>query len=480
MIRIIRHEWRLLAADPGVWLTVLLLAGSIGYALWNGAGWARFQQAAIAGATQDTERRVQRLLSMMDTIPADAAPPEPFTLDPRVPALVGGSVGAPYAMLPPTPLAALAVGQSDLHASYVKISTRSQQTVASPEEIDNPSNLVTGRFDLAFVLVYLLPLLVLVLSYDLLSSEREQGTIGLLLSQPISLRRLLLAKIASRVALVIAVVVGTTLVGLWFTGAMPNGDGVAERLLLWIGVVIGYALFWLGLAAAVNLAGWSSATNAIALAAAWLALALVGPALLNVAVKSTHPVPSRVELIGALREASNEANTRGSALLARYYEDHPELVPASDSLDLEDFMTRLYSVQDAVDRELAPLLAQFDSQLTRQQALVRRFRIFSPAIATQEALSDISGTGLARYTRFREQVAAFQRVWQDFFVPRIFRRALLTRADYDAMPRFSYREESNGEVAGRVLNGLAGLVVPLVLVWSLVALGLRRYTVAER
>lgn len=478
MIRIARHEWRLLAADPSVWITTLLFTGLIGYAVWNGAGWIRFQRAAIAEASADAGRRFQGLVAGMDTLAADAEPPEQFAADPRSPASVGGTTGAPYAVLPPAPLAALAVGQSDLHASYVKITTRSLQSFANPDEIDNPANLLTGRFDLAFAFVYLVPLLVLVLSYDLLSGERERGTLGLLLSQPISVRRLVLAKVAARGGLIVGVVVVATLAGLALIGVGPWGPDVAGRLSLWACVVVGYTLFWLGLAVAVNLAGWSSATNAMALAAAWLGLVIVGPAILNVAVKSAYPVPSRVELIGAMREASNAATARGSALLGKFYQDHPDLTPRSDSLDLEDFMSRTYSVQDAVDRELAPVVQRYESQLAGQQALVERFRTLSPAIVTQEALSDIAGTGLVRYRRFRDQVAAFHREWQAFFLPKIFQRALLTRADYDAMPRFTYREESDRDVSGRVLEALAGLLVPLGLVWGAAALGLRRFTAA--
>jgi ABC-2 type transport system permease protein len=478
MMRIARHEWRLMAAAPSVWITTLLFTGLIGYAVWNGAAWVGFQRAAIAAASADADRRFQALVAGMDTLPADAEPPEQFAVDPRSPASVGATTGAPYAVLPPGPLAALAVGQSDLHASYVKITTRSRQSFENPDEIDNPANLLAGRFDLAFALVYLVPLLVLVLSYDLLSGERERGTLGLLLSQPIPVRRLVLAKVAARGALILGVVVAGALAGLAITGTGAGASEVAGRLSLWVAVVTGYTLFWLGLAVAVNLAGWGSATNALTLAAAWLALVVVGPAILNVVVKSAYPVPSRVELIGAMREASNAATTQGSALLGKFYQDHPDLTPRRDSLDLEDFMSRTYSVQDAVDRELAPVVERYESQLASQQAAVERFRALSPAIVTQEALNDLAGTGLARYRRFRDQVAAFHREWQRFFLPRIFQRRLLARADYDAMPRFVYQDEPSRDVSRRVLEALFGLLVPSALVWSAAALGLRRFTAA--
>ena len=65
-------------------------------------------------------------------------------------------------------------------------------------EIENPNRLLAGRFDLAFVIVFLYPLLILTLSYNMLSAEQEQGTLALTLSQPVSLRTLVSGKVLLR------------------------------------------------------------------------------------------------------------------------------------------------------------------------------------------------------------------------------------------------------------------------------------------
>ena len=51
-------------------------------------------------------------------------------------------------------------------------------------EVESPLNLMVGRFDLTFVVIYLLPLLVLALSFNVLSEEREQGTLALTCCSP--------------------------------------------------------------------------------------------------------------------------------------------------------------------------------------------------------------------------------------------------------------------------------------------------------
>ena len=81
-----------------------------------------------------------------------------------------------------------------------------------------------------------------------------------------------------------------------------------------------YALFWFALAAWVNSLRRSSAWNATVLVGAWLVLVVVLPAAVNIAAGMLHPLPSRVEMITAQRDASNDAVNRRSELLARYLE----------------------------------------------------------------------------------------------------------------------------------------------------------------
>ena len=56
--------------------------------------------------------------------------------------------------MPPGSLAALSIGQSDLLPYYFRMTTEARENVTSGAELENPQRLLTGRFDLAFVLIY--------------------------------------------------------------------------------------------------------------------------------------------------------------------------------------------------------------------------------------------------------------------------------------------------------------------------------------
>jgi ABC-2 type transport system permease protein len=476
LTRIMKHEWRSLVADRALWVIVPLFALVIGYGVYNGVAWVRFQQTTLDAARQEERDRHAKAKAEVVSIEQGGRPASSFT-NPQFASVAAGRTGPRYATLPPAPLAALSVGQSDLYPYYFKVSSQSKQTFATNDEIENPGNLLAGRFDLAFVIIYLYPLLILALSYNLISAEREQGTLAMMMSQPVSLRSFVTGKVGLRALIVLGLAVGFSLLGFLFSGVSFGAEGVWLRLLLWIGVVAGYGAFWFALAIAVNALGKSSATNALALAGLWLVFVLLIPSLLNVAVTTAYPVPSRVEMIQATRRASAEATAKGSQLLAKYFEDHPELT-AGGQADPNDFYTRSIAVQSETERLIQPVIDHFDRQVLGQQTLVNRFRFLSPAVVTQAALNDIAGTSVSRYRHFLGLVDDFHQRWRAHFNPRIVQKVSLRADDYEAFPVFTFREEATGTVAGRVLVGLLGLLLPALIIGWLGLRALRRYSVA--
>jgi ABC-2 type transport system permease protein len=476
--RILTHEWRALRADSTIWVIAVVFAAAIGYGVWNGARWVGFQQITLSNAAAEERDRYDRLRERVDAVNRTGEQVSPFA-DPRSPSNVGSRFGPRYAAMPPGPLAALAIGQSDLLPYYFRVSTDARENIMSATELENPHRLLTGRFDLAFVLIYLYPLLILGITYNLLSAEKEEGTLALALSQPVSLRTLITGKVALRALLLIGIVTACSLVALLVSGGVTGVDGVGGaggaggagvmRAVLWLGVVMAYGAIWFAIAIVVASFGRASATNATILASVWLVLVVMLPSLFNLLVTTVYPVPSRVEMVQAVREASDEANAAGSKVLARYYEDHPELATGDSAQAMTDFALVRVAVNDDVAKRVRPVIERFDAQVRHQQVAIDRLKFLSPAILLQDALNDISGTGAARHRFFLTQVDRFHQQWRAFFTPLIFQKASFTT--FERVPRFTFQEEPTGAVVSRVLWSLFGLALPAAI---LIILGLRR------
>ena len=165
---VLRNEWRLLMADRALRIALGLFAVLLVYALANGMVWLRFQERTVEAVESGNAERTGAFEQELAAIANGGQPSSPFA-DPRSPLVLGGPSGSHTAALEPGPLTALAVGQSDLLPYYYDVNIYTNESSFQQNgEVENPLNLMVGRFDLAFVVVYLLPLLVLALSFNVL------------------------------------------------------------------------------------------------------------------------------------------------------------------------------------------------------------------------------------------------------------------------------------------------------------------------
>lgn len=473
--RVMKHEWRLLTAERTAWVVVALFAVAIAAGVYNGARWVRFQKETINQLTQEERTRLDGILAQARNAELPTAANQPGAADqwdPRHPYYLGNTRGQRYAYLPPAALGVTAIGQSDLHPWYFKVSTDLKQNFANNYELENPLKLLAGRFDLAFVILYLYPLLILALSFNLLSGERERGTLALLLSQPVKLRDVVLGKAGVHLLIALLSVLIFATVGLLLAGVPLHTGAALAHFALWALAVIAYGAFWFGLALLVNARGQSSATNAMVLAAAWLLFVVLLPSAANALATTLYPTPSRVEYIQTLRAASDGEAGERSRLMAAFYEDHPELARGNSVSRREEFALTKEQLNQRTEAALRPLNLRFAAQLARQQSFVNRFRFLSPALLLQETLYDVAGAGQARHRHFMTTVDDFHRAWKDYFYPRIARRQLISSNEFAQLPRYEYREESTSAVWRRAaVPLLSALAVALLLI----AFSLRAY-----
>lgn len=471
-----RFELRLLLADRSLWLTLGLLVLLMGYALFNGAQQTRERNVSASETVEQDVARQQRLVDGMRRILAGELPQDPFA-NPVDPSAVGGGMGARHAILPAAPLAPLAFGQSDIQPNEYRVTTRSRVRFMQDAEIENPWNLFNGRFDLAFVITWLLPLLIFGLSYNLLSGEREQGTLRLLLSQPLRPRTLVSSKLTVRAGLLLGTTVLLPALALLLFREEARTTGALPDLLRWAALVLAYGGFWFSLCAAVNSLGRGSAFNALVLIGSWVLLVLVLPLLLNLLVGLVHPAPSRIELatqtrIAMIRSLNQLDEQFGSEY--RHVEQPEVLIPRDGRLDVPERLRAFFSANLALDAELDDMMDHFDEQLARQQRMVDRWGFLSPAVVVHEGMAALAGNGAQRYLSFQQQVKVYHEHWKAWFEPRILEGLAVMPDDLDRFPQWQWRESSAGATFWR----LAQLLTFCVLLLGYSLWRLRRYTPA--
>lgn len=416
-------------------LSVLLFV-FIGVSLYYGKARTDRQNAILADLkTKETDfyREKRLLLDSIERKLRDSVASSIWYQDPSNPLVVSAFRGAGvYAQLPPAPMASFSKGQSDIFPFYAKVYLGGN-TLDESLEFENPFHAALGDFDLSFVLVFILPLLVIAFSYNLLSAEREQGTLPLVLSTPVRLWVWLLRKIVLRLLLLAGIVVGSIVLFLFLFEIKIS---LSLLVPFFLGLLL-YVFFWFGLAFGVNIWKKSSSFNVNFLLACWLFAALLIPNFLSLLATQRYPTPSRLDYLTQKRAIEVEVEKKHDQIVEAYYTQNPELRPA-DSLPKtwKNWWHEGLAVRQYQASALEKITQHFESQAQSQRLLAKKFEWLSPALVFQSFLNRLAQTDSETYLHFNAQVKAFEKEWSAFFIAKFQKEEALTSRDYDQFPAF--------------------------------------------
>lgn len=458
MLTMFLHEWRLLRSEQVGRLALVVFLIAAGYAVYNGKAEQdrRMAEAAQVTDAQDTWRQESQAEAkkIWEDLRAQGGDLEEVPWDVRNPFRFGTRNGAQIAT-PQIPMGALAVGQSDLFPVAYRVMAADTLAFEKTELKRNPLRLAIGHFDMGFVILYLMPLMILVLSFNMISEDRDNGNARLLFAGGVRTGELLMGKLAVRALIIIGPILLFSLAAFLWAGGAGQGDWL--RFLLWSLVTVLYGCFWLGLALWVNGLGRNSSANAVILAVAWIGLVVVVPAMVNVTAETLNPAPSQVSFVNAQRAASAEATEARAETMADFLGDHPELAKLKG--ERVNYAINRLVRDEAVAAKLRPVLEAQDEQMARQQAWVKNLSFLSPAILVHRLQLDASGAGSERHVYFMEQIEAFRSEWHNFFERKYFEWKPMEPEVYTQVPTMDYTEESVGDIMARGTGPLAILLL---------------------
>jgi ABC-2 type transport system permease protein len=128
-------------------------------------------------------------------------------------------------------------------------------------------------FSLVQFVAFFGPLVGLILGFDTINRERNEGTLSKLLSQPIYRDVVINGKFLAGVVMIAIMMVSIVLVitglGLLIMGIVPGFEEIC-RIFIYLIISIIYVSFWLGVAILFSILFRSTATSALAALAVWI------------------------------------------------------------------------------------------------------------------------------------------------------------------------------------------------------------------
>lgn len=277
-----------------------------------------------------------------------------------------------------------------------------------------------GELTGATVLQLLVPLLIVLLTFNAFAAEREQGTLRQLLS--LGVRR---SDLAAGKALGVAVALGLLLVPATAVGvaalalAAENGSFAASLpRMAWMGVFyLLYFAAFVGISLAVSARARSSRVALVTLLGFWILNGLVMPKVASDLAKAAHPTPSAFEFARRMELAlkngvdghdpqSKRAEELKQRLLRQYKVDRIELLPVNFSgLSLqegEEYGNLVF------DRHYGQLWDTF----RRQERVHELAALVAPVLAVRSLSMGLAGTDFPQHAHFARAAEDYRRMIQ--------------------------------------------------------------------
>ncbi|WP_046246727.1 DUF3526 domain-containing protein [Hymenobacter terrenus] len=464
---IARHIRHTVFRDRAVWGLWLLMALGAGYAAT--VGWVAFQQQRTTQVHYQQEAR-RDWLGNPDKHPHRMAHYGHFAFRSR------------------SPLSLFDGGMDRFLGNALYLEAHKQNTVNFSEAGFSTGLLRFGDLSLAMLLQVLLPLLIFFLGAGSVATDRENGTLKLLLSQGVSWSEVLVGKSTGLFA------VGLTLYGpllalaggLWL--AALGGAPTADETLRFVLLALFYGLY-LGLccvvAVLVSAVSRTTKTALVALIGWWLMLTMVLPRASQALGTYVYALPSKTAFQSAVQaDISREGNSHNpddphyaalkDSLLRAYHVASTEQLPFNYGGYV---MAEGEKISAAVyNKHYHLLLARFG----QQNQFARTMAFLNPYLALKNLSMALAGTDFLAYSRFQQQAETYRyalaqqmNALQIQYIPNQKRGPTekdhaIDRKYWQDVPDFQYRAPSVAEVFRAEWVSVAAFGFWLLLLFFLV------------
>lgn len=462
------REWKMLTRNYGqlAIMAVFVCAGL--YAIYYGNAVIDRQEDTVQNIRRQNALDQQQLVKGLEadtTTPTGMAAWEKAAYPSKVRFFLNY-----YAIDEPAPLSRLSIGQRDVNTFYLPLNGQNLYLQLFRSEIANPRKLLAGNFDLSFVIIYLLPLLIISVTYNLLSDEEEKGTLPMLRIQPVPLHHIILGKGLFWFGITAALLL--LLSGIAFVWSGLPGSAAAS-MGWWLLITLSYTACWFALLLLVNAFRRTSAFNALCSLGGWLLFLVVIPALLNLTFTDEKQAdPTRLTDYIRRQQGLGESKQEKLEVLERFYQLYPQYRHADTAAAARFLEFQAYSAYVTLtDAEAKPAVDNYYQQVWDRRQRIAAFNLINPAVNTQNLLNTLAHSGLDEAFHFRQSITAFHRQLCHFCFEPLFAGRMMTKADFNHIPAFTPAPRQ--PATATLFSGLGGLWLLTAIMGALAIYRLR-------
>jgi ABC-2 type transport system permease protein len=388
------------------------------------------------------------------------------------------------------PLSFFDFGMESYTGNAVFLEAHRQNTVNFSEAGFSTGMLRFGEISMAMILQLLVPLVIFFIGFNTVATDRENGTLKILLSQGTSWKEIILGKAMGLLGIALSVLLPVIIVLIVSSLLIQKTPGTAEDMLRILWIALSYTLYFaiISIMAVVVSAMSRTAKGAlVSLIGIWLLFTVILPRTAQAVGHYLYASPSSIEFATAIEKDlikkgdSHDPNdpyykALKDSILKVYKVDSIQQLPFNYSgfqmKEGEKISAAIYN------QHLFSLLHTYE----KQNNVSRILAFINPFAALRNFSMAMSGTDFHSYTRFQQQAEEYRyRLAQhmnELQIKLISNKKpgdhdkpySISKAYWKAFPDFEFNNLSEAMVIKHELLSLAALVFWIALLWLLVAI----------
>ncbi|MDV3910586.1 hypothetical protein CMT84_19365 [Elizabethkingia anophelis] len=399
-IKIIQCEFKHFTRNPFKILSLILFVGATIYGLQNGYALFSKQNKEIEVIETKNKKNIAEVVSWYDA--GKKGPDDKSWIDVTKPIQAiqytpATAIKAPSSFMP------FSIGQAEQFGYYKQIMDWSMTFDTDlAEEIANPERLAIGTLDFSFVILYLLPILVIILLFNIGGLEKDLGFDRLIQINHTSSQTWLLSRFTFYFLLI-----NIILFLLMLIYAVRTGVLFGSFFLLYLLIVL-YVLLWFAVFYFINHKGTGSSNQAIKMASVWLLFCVIVPGTIHQIVSIKYPSDYMTDYIDTSRDKTYKiyflsADTIKKNLIVAYPE-LAETVQGRDTVADKSIMSN--STSGLVNQLMKEAAVKIENNNENKNRFIRSTSWFNPVSWFQNRINALCQTDYYAYRQYRINIQA--------------------------------------------------------------------------
>ncbi len=360
---------------------------------------------------------------------------------------------------------------------------------------------VQGKVDFVFLVQMVISLIAMLFASDMVSGEKESGTLRAMLANSLPRDTLLAGKIGGGfIALWIPFLLAFLLGGVvLMLGTFPlTGSDTTARILIVFLTTSLFVLTYFTIGIAVSTSTAKARTSLVAILIIWVTFQLIVPRLGDMVARLVHPVRTETQVSLQKSLLVRSLDTETAKELGRQFDLIFRGAPEGSADDKNSAERKKWDpIRDDIQRrareskfqQLSAIDETYLQERRRQLDLAVNLSLVSPSAAFARFTADVCGTGELERAKYTEAVRSHQKALDNELFSKVKRTLMLypdgtTALAFQAMPldasklpKFSIAPATIAETLTANARSLISLLVWLIAPFAFAYAKFRKYDV---